>query len=189
MQNPRASRRCSDLISLNCWLCLVSETTWNDMFLESATSPCCQCWVVSNSLWPHELYVACQTPLSMGFSRQEYWSGLPLPSPGDLPNPGMEPTSLAPPALAGGFFTTSATWEVCIPDYLLLCVPLKFHILCYIIKLLEDRNNPRHLNVYPVKVPDKENLSGKSLSVMICSVPILQMSKLNILKEGNCVLQ
>ena len=101
----------------------------------------------------------------------------------------MEPTSLALPALAGGFFTTSATWEVCIPDYLLLCVPLKFHILCYIIKLLEDRNNPRHLNVYPVKVPDKENLSGKSLSIMICSVPILQMSKLNILKEGNCVLQ
>ena len=35
--------------------------------------------------------VACQAPLSMGFSRQEYWSGLPFPSPGDLPNPGIEP--------------------------------------------------------------------------------------------------
>ena len=35
--------------------------------------------------------VACQTPLSMGFSRQEYWSGLPFPSPGDLPNPGIQP--------------------------------------------------------------------------------------------------
>ena len=42
-------------------------------------------------------------PLSMGFSRQEYWSGLPFPSPGDLPDPGMEPES---PALAGMFFTT-----------------------------------------------------------------------------------
>ena len=39
--------------------------------------------------------VACQAPLSMGFSRQEYWSGLPFPSPGDLPNPGLKPTSPA----------------------------------------------------------------------------------------------
>ena len=45
-------------------------------------------------------------PLSMGFSRQEYWSGLPFPLPGDLPNPRIEPVSLASPALAGGFFTT-----------------------------------------------------------------------------------
>ena len=51
------------------------------------------------------------TPLSMGFSRQEYWSGLPCLPPGDLPNPGIEPMSLMSPALAGRFFTTSATWE------------------------------------------------------------------------------
>ena len=57
--------------------------------------------------WP----VACQAPQSMGFSRQEYQSGLPFPSPGDLPDPRIEPTSLASPALAGGFSTTSATWE------------------------------------------------------------------------------
>ena len=55
--------------------------------------------------------VARQAPLSMGFSRQEYWSGLPCPSPGDLPHPGIEPESLTSPALAGGFFTTSAAWE------------------------------------------------------------------------------
>ena len=53
--------------------------------------------------------VAFQAPLSMGFSRQEYWSGLPGPPPGGLPDPGMEPTSLMSPALAGGFCTTSAT--------------------------------------------------------------------------------
>ena len=58
--------------------------------------------------------VACQAPLSMGFSRQEYCSGLPCPPPGDLPDPGIEPTSLASPALADGFFTTSATWEACL---------------------------------------------------------------------------
>ena len=52
--------------------------------------------------------VAHQAPLSMGFSRQEYWSGLPFPPPRDLSDPGIKPTSLAPPALAGGFFTTSS---------------------------------------------------------------------------------
>ena len=51
----------------------------------------------------------------MGFSKQEYWSGLPFSSPGDLPNPGIEPTSLLSPALAGGFFTTSTTWETLMP--------------------------------------------------------------------------
>jgi len=55
--------------------------------------------------------VACQAPLSMGLSRQEYWSGLSCPPPGDLPDPGMEPVSLMSPALGGGFFTTSANWE------------------------------------------------------------------------------
>ena len=48
-----------------------------------------------------------QAPLSMGFSRQESWSGLPYPSPGDLSDPGIEPVSLTSPALAGRFFTTS----------------------------------------------------------------------------------
>ena len=55
---------------------------------------------------------ACQVPLSIGFSRQEYWSGLPFLTPGDLPDPGIEPMSLVSPALAGGFFTTRAAWEV-----------------------------------------------------------------------------
>ena len=47
-----------------------------------------------------------QAPLSMGSSRQEYWSGLPFPPPGDLPNPGINPVSLASSELAGGFFIT-----------------------------------------------------------------------------------
>ena len=53
-----------------------------------------------------------QAPQSMGFSRQEYWSGLPFPPPRDLPDPGIESASLTFAALAGRFFTTSATWEV-----------------------------------------------------------------------------
>ena len=56
--------------------------------------------------------VAHQAPLSMGVSRQEYCSGLQCPPPGDLPDPGIKPMSLMSPALAGGFFTTSTTWEV-----------------------------------------------------------------------------
>ena len=55
--------------------------------------------------------LACQLPLSTGFSR--YWSQLPSPPPGDLPDPGIEPASPTSPALAGGFFTTSSTWEAC----------------------------------------------------------------------------
>ena len=47
----------------------------------------------------------------MGFYRQEHWSGAPVPYPGDLPSPGIEPASLMAPALAGRFFNTSATWE------------------------------------------------------------------------------
>ena len=55
--------------------------------------------------------VACQAPVSMGSSRQEYWSGLPFPPPGDLPNPGIKLMSLVFPSLADGFFTTSTTLE------------------------------------------------------------------------------
>ena len=54
--------------------------------------------------------VAHQAPLSTGFSRQEYWSGLPFPSPGDLPDPKIEPLS---PVLAGGFFTTGHLGSPC----------------------------------------------------------------------------
>ena len=67
----------------------------------------------------------CSLPGSsaMEFSRQEYWSGLPLPSPEDPPFAGMEPTSLVSPALADGFFTTSTPWEVL----------LKYAIKCYVL--------------------------------------------------------
>ena len=70
-------------------------------------SRCCPCLVAQSvRLFATPWTVAHQAPLSIRFSRQEDWSGLPCPPPGDLPNPGVEPAS---PALAGGFFTTSAT--------------------------------------------------------------------------------
>ena len=66
----------------------------------SRVQPCVTLWTIAR-----------QAPLSMGFSRLEPWSGLPCPPPGDLPDPGIEPASLMSPALAGGFFTASASWE------------------------------------------------------------------------------
>ena len=76
-----------------------------------------------NSVWLFATLrtVAHQAPLSMGFSGQEYWSGLPFPSPGDLYDLGIQPAFLMSPALASKFFTTSATWEApnfCITNYI-----------------------------------------------------------------------
>ena len=63
-------------------------------------------WLFFESPWT----VAHQAPLFMGFSRQEYWSGVPFPSPRHLPDPGIKLVSLVSPSLAGRFFTTSSTW-------------------------------------------------------------------------------
>ena len=72
-----------------------------------AVQTCFSCVQLFETLWT----VTCQAPLPMGLSRQKYCSGLPCPPPGDLPNPGTKCMSLTSPALAGGFFTTNATWE------------------------------------------------------------------------------
>ena len=73
--------------------------------------------------------VACQDPLSMRFLRQEYWSGLQFPPPGDLSNPGIKPTSLVSPQLAGGFFTTSATWEALVTNIQIFSFTLESFLL------------------------------------------------------------
>ena len=70
------------------------------------------------TLRPYIWAVACQTPLSVGFSRQEYWSGLPCPE--DLPEAGMEPVPLMSPALVVWFFTTRSTWEALLTAYCFL---------------------------------------------------------------------
>ena len=65
----------------------------------------------------------------MGFSRQEYWSGLPCPPPGDLPDPGIKSVSLMFPALAGGFLTTSATQEAHLLTYIFLKIYIQDHTI------------------------------------------------------------
>ena len=72
------------------------------------------CSVVSNSAV--STTVAHQAPLLMKLSRQEHWSGVPFSTPGDLPDPGIKPASLVSPALAGGLFTSSTTWEAPISE-------------------------------------------------------------------------
>ena len=79
--------------------------------------------------------VALQVPLSVGFSRQEHWSRLPSPPPGDLPNPGIEPQSLMSTALASEFFTTSAPWET--QTYIVM------YVNYFSIKLEKERGPPQ----------------------------------------------
>ena len=76
----------------------------------------CGSSVMSSSFRPYGLWPA-RLLCPWGFSRQEYWSGLPCPPPRDLHKPGIEPTSLAFPPLAGRFFTTRATWEAPLCTY------------------------------------------------------------------------
>ena len=78
---------------------------------------CSSCVQLCATLWA----IAHQAPLFMGFSRQEYWSGLSCPPPWDLPDPGMEPE------LAGRFFTTSTTWESTILQYIFFFLKLIYH--------------------------------------------------------------
>ena len=79
--------------------------TTSEMQMETTMKGSVNCSVVSES-FVTPLTVAHQAPASMGFFRQEYWSGLPFPSPGDLLDAGIKPASLASPVVAGGFFTS-----------------------------------------------------------------------------------
>ena len=89
------------------------------------TLSCFSCVWLFATLWT----IACQAPLSMGFSRQERWTGLPCPPPGDLPDPGIKPGPLVSPALTGRFFTTSAAWEAPLAVYVCLIQLWGYHSL------------------------------------------------------------
>jgi len=69
----------------------------------------------------------------MVFSSQEYWSGLPFPPPGDLPNPRTEPLPLMSPVLAGRFFTASTTWEARVCVCVCVCILFQFMYICMLV--------------------------------------------------------
>ena len=77
--------------------------------------------LVSDSLQPHELY-SLPGSTAHRFFQEEYWSGVPFPTLGNLPNPGIKPPSPVSPTLAGRFFTTSTTWEVLLCRNVILIV-------------------------------------------------------------------
>ena len=110
---------------------------------------------------------ACQAPLSMGFSRQEYLSGLPCPAPGDLPDPGIEPESLTYPALASRFFTTSTTWEPKV-----LSLPQAHLTIPYFLVLLSSSFQPRSLMQYCLPARSLVPPARASLSIhhFICNL-------------------
>ena len=93
------------------WIMCISRTNWQ--CVGGSRSPCVRvcCYFCHIRLYVTLWTVARQAPLPMGFSRQEYWSGLTRPFPGDLLNPGIQPASLTSPALVGEFFPISTTWE------------------------------------------------------------------------------
>ena len=114
----------SNLGLLHCRWILDHRATWEALFDICA----CMCAkLLQSCLFVTPWTVVHQVPRSVGSYRQEYWSGLPCPFPGDLSDSGIEPAS---PALAGGFFTTSAIWEahmvyVCMHVY--MCVYTYIH--------------------------------------------------------------
>ena len=88
----------------------LQEKPWASMWILINSTVLCVSRFGYVQLFVTVFTVACQALLSMGSSRQEYWSGLPCPHPGNLPDPGIKPESLMSPALVGGFFMTSTSW-------------------------------------------------------------------------------
>ena len=121
--------------------------------------------------------VAHQAPLSMGFSSQEYWSGLPCSSAGDLPNPGIKPRSLMSPALVVRLFTTSATWES--PSWVpTISVILNksvnsysFHFLSIIaaIAIKKEQHAKKYTNCFTLMMKPDPNYIPMRQDLLLCS--------------------
>ena len=127
------------------------------------------CCVLSHSFGSESFVtpwtVAHQAPLPMGFSKQEYWSGLPSPSPGDLPDPEIEPTYLTSPVLAGRFFTAVQLTDSLTPNRCYLCLLYSsqllkisyilfiyfFSLLAFLSRRLESTHvNPKSMGIFKV---------------------------------------
>ena len=147
------------------------------LYIYAQSLSCIQLFV---TLWT----AALQAPLSMGFSRQEYRSGLPSSPPEDLPSPGIEPESLVSPALAGRFFTTNAIWEalyICIYIFFLLCP--KWVCRAGLIKTLITIS--RH-SFYSAKNKCTFSIFGKTqpLCVTQCESEYILLHVIQIKKQG-----
>ena len=148
---------------------------------------CFICVWLSVTLWT----VAHQNPLSMGFSRQEYWSGMPCPPPGDLPDPGIEPASLLSSALAGRFFTTSATWKAPVAFHRMFQLSVymylmsKTHIPCFPPFFLENANITR--NKKPLEMASLIFSRLKQLISNFYKIEMREKSDFNLQRESRKV--
>ena len=114
---------------------------------------CCCCYKVVSNSCNSMGYIALQDPLSMGFLRQEYWSGLPFPLPGGLPDPKIKPTLLMSLALTGRFFNNSTTLEVHRTSWLLQILAImkeasiKIHLQIFVFMFSTYLNEYQGLNL------------------------------------------
>ena len=114
--HPKSCCWQTPICSLNLWVQFFSDIIYQvgsySLYLSLRLSKCVRVISCFSGVWLFETprTVAHQVPLSIEFSRQEYWSGLPFPPSGDLPDPGIKSASLRSPALAGRFFTPRTTW-------------------------------------------------------------------------------
>ena len=114
--HPKSCCWQTPICSLNLWVQFFSDIIYQvgscSLYLSLRLSKGVRVLSCFSGVWLFETprTVAHQVPLSIEFSRQEYWSGLPFPPSGDLPDPGIKSASLRSPALAGRFFTPRTTW-------------------------------------------------------------------------------
>ena len=100
----KSSEKCNRSCFLTAWMTMLDKHGYTE-----CVCVCVFCLLSCVRFFETPWTVARQAPLSIQFPRREYWSALPCPTPGDLPDPGIKPVSLASPALASGFLTTSTT--------------------------------------------------------------------------------
>ena len=145
------------LVFFLCVYCVIDSFNWcfqiHWSFPLYALQACTLSLVSHVQLFVAPWTAAHEAPLSMGFSRQEYWSGLPCPPLGGLPDPGVKSRYLVSLALAGGFFTPSTTWEASSVGSNLLLISAVFFFISGTVRLpslisLPSRGRPCHL--FPV---------------------------------------
>ena len=145
--------------------CILSSMAVYERGASSLTSVCLlghfSCIWLCGTLWT----VARQAALSMGFSRQEYWSGLPYPPAGDLPDSGAEPASLVSPALAGGFFTTSPSGEPLTSGSFQMCLwPFSSFFDRELMQDLETWGNKQKAVIHPAAVSFLKSICERPFS-------------------------
>ena len=120
------------------------------------------CSIESDSLRSYGLYVACQAPLSLGFSRQEYWSGLPFPPQGDLPHPGIEPTISGVSCIDRWILYYWATGEAVemLEEMMAIIIPC---CCCWVSSVVSDSMRPHRQQ--PTRLPHPWGSTGKNTGV------------------------